>query len=125
MLKSHSCGDLRRDHAGQTVTLAGWVHRRRDHGGLIFLDLRDRWGLTQIVANPATAPEAHRALDETRNEYVVRVTGAVRSRPAGMENPKMDTGAIEVEATEVTILNPAKTPPFYINEEAPVEEDQP
>ncbi|MBI3361361.1 MAG: aspartate--tRNA ligase [Chloroflexi bacterium] len=122
MLKTHTCGELRAEHAGQTVTMAGWVHRRRDHGGLIFVDLRDRWGLTQIVANPTTAPEAHRVLDQARNEYVVRVTGTVRPRPERMVNPNLDTGAIEVDAAEVAILNPAKTPPFYINEEAPVEE---
>ena len=82
MLKTHTCGELRAENAGQTVTLAGWVHRRRDHGGLTFVDLRDRWGLTQVVADPQNAA-AHAAIGDLRNEYVVQVTGKVRLRPAG------------------------------------------
>ncbi len=121
MLKTHTCGELRAEHAGQTVTLAGWVHRRRDHGGLTFVDLRDRWGLTQVVADPKNAA-AHAAIGDLRNEYVVQVTGRVRPRPAGSENPNLATGAIEVEALEVKLLNAAKPTPFYINEEVAVDE---
>lgn len=114
MLKTHTCGELRAEHAGQTVTLAGWVNRRRDQGGLIFIDLRDRWGITQVTIDQATAPEAHAIADQVRSEYVIQVTGTVRLRPAGMENPAMDTGEIEVEASAMVILNPAKTTPFLI-----------
>jgi aspartyl-tRNA synthetase len=121
-LKTHSCGQLRPEHAGETVTLAGWVHRRRDHGGLIFIDLRDREGITQVVFNPDTSTEAHAIARELRVEYVVRVTGNVRQRPPGLENLELATGGIEVVAQNAQILNPAKTPPFYINEDSPVEE---
>jgi aspartyl-tRNA synthetase len=120
--KTHTCGQLRSDHAGQSVTLAGWVHRRRDHGGLAFIDLRDRWGITQVVFNPDVSAEAHTVARELRAEYVVKVTGNVRKRPSGLENAELATGGIEVEATEAEVLNPAKTPPFYINEDVPVEE---
>jgi aspartyl-tRNA synthetase len=121
-LKSHTCGQLRLENAGQTVTLAGWVHRRRDHGGLVFIDLRDRWGITQIVFNPDDSAEAHAVARELRMEYVVWVKGVVHQRPAGLENPDLATGEIEVVAQGLEILNPAKTPPFYINEDSPVEE---
>ncbi|MEK7324748.1 MAG: aspartate--tRNA ligase [Chloroflexota bacterium] len=121
MLKTHTCGELRAEQSGQTVTLAGWVHRRRDHGGLTFIDLRDRFGLTQVVADPQNAA-AHAAIGDLRNEYVVQITGRVRPRPAGSENPNLATGAIEVEALEVKLLNAAKQPPFYINEEVAVDE---
>jgi aspartyl-tRNA synthetase len=121
-LKTHTCGQLRPEHAGQTVTLAGWVHRRRDHGGLIFIDLRDREGITQVVFNPDTSAEAHAIARDLRVEYVVRVTGNVRQRPPGLENLDLATGGIEVVADNAEILNPAKTPPFYINEDSPVEE---
>jgi aspartyl-tRNA synthetase len=124
MYKTHTCGELRLEHAGQTVTLAGWVNTRRDHGGLIFLDLRDRWGLTQIVANPETSPAAHEAAAKTRNEYVVRAQGVVRPRLPGKENPKLATGAIELEVHALEILNPSKTPPFLVSEEEPVEEQR-
>jgi aspartyl-tRNA synthetase len=98
------------------------VHRRRDHGGLVFIDLRDRWGITQVVFNPDTSPRAHTVAHELRAEYVVKATGVVRQRPSGLENPDLPTGEIEVVAAEAEILNTAKTPPFYINEDAPVEE---
>lgn len=120
MLKTHTCGELRAEHSGQTVTLAGWVNRRRDQGGLIFIDLRDRFGVTQVVAdlnNPA-----HAAMEDLRSEYVIQVVGKVRPRPTGSENLKLATGAIEVEALEVNLLNAAKTPPFTINEESSVDE---
>src|SRR3989338_7969429 len=108
MYKTHTCGELRPSHVGQTVTLAGWVHSRRDHGGLIFIDLRDRWGLTQIVINPAVAAAAHAEAEKTRNEFVLRATGVVRAREAGKENPKLATGAIEIAIQQLEVLNPAK-----------------
>jgi len=122
MLRTHTCGELRTEHAGQTVTLSGWVNRRRDHGGLIFLDLRDRYGVTQVVFNPAVSPQAHAIATQARGEFVLQVQGEVRNRPPDMVNPKLATGEIEVVAGDVTILNPAKTPPFYISEETPVDE---
>ena len=120
--KTHTCGQLRTQDADKSVTLAGWVHRRRDHGGLVFIDLRDRWGITQVVFNPDTSPEAHTAARDLRAEYVVKIIGVVRCRPTGLENPDLATGEIEVVAKEAEILNPAKTPPFYINEDVPVDE---
>ena len=117
-----TCGELRAADSGTTTTLKGWVNRRRDHGGLIFLDLRDRYGLTQVVCNPEDSPEAHTIAEGIRSEYVVQVVGNVRKRPDGTENPRMPTGEIEVEATEVTIINAAKTPPFEINEDVDVDE---
>jgi aspartyl-tRNA synthetase len=122
MLKSHTCGELRREHVGQTVTLAGWVHRRRDHGGLIFIDLRDRFGLTQVVFNPAVSPEAHAVATNLRPEFVARVTGQVETRPPDQENPALATGDIEVLAQQTEILNDAKSPPFLINTEENVDE---
>lgn len=122
MLKSHYCGELRPEHAGRDVSLAGWVHRRRDHGGLIFLDLRDSSGIVQVVVNPQHAPAAHAASSELRNEYVVQIRGRVARRRPGTENASMPTGEVEVMAEEVALLNAARTPPFYVNEETPVEE---
>ncbi len=117
-----TCGSLRLDDAGKTVTLKGWVNRRRDLGGLIFIDLRDRFGTTQVVLNPQIAPAAHELASSLRNEYVIAVEGVVRQRPEGTANPKMATGEIELEGQALTILNTAKTPPFYINEEVDVDE---
>ncbi len=114
MLKTHTCGELTVDHIGQQVTLAGWVNRRRDHGGLIFIDLRDRFGLTQVTIDEDKA-EAHDIANLARNEYVLQVHGTVQARPAGFENPNLATGAIEVIVDKVVILNPAKTPPFYVS----------
>jgi aspartyl-tRNA synthetase len=122
MLKTHNCGELRPTHAGEKVTLAGWVNRRRDHGGLVFLDLRDRWGIVQVVTNPDIAPDAHAAAEQARSEYVLQVKGTVRARPEGLVNPNMPTGKIEVVAHELEILNPSKTPPFYIYNDQPVDE---
>jgi len=110
--RTHTCGELRAADAGSEATLAGWVHRRRDQGGLIFLDLRDRHGLTQVVVDQATAPDAHAAASELRNEFVVQARGTIGKRPAGTENPKLPTGEIELRATEVRLLSAAKTPPF-------------
>jgi len=116
MYKTHTCGELRQSHVGHTITLAGWVHRRRDHGGVIFIDLRDRFGLTQIVINPSGVDaDAFKRGEGLRNEFVVQVTGVVHVRPAGMANPKMDTGEIEVMVSDLQVLNPAKTPPFEID----------
>jgi aspartyl-tRNA synthetase len=122
LLKSHNCSELRKKHAGQKVTLAGWVHRRRDHGGKVFIDLRDREGIVQVVFNPQVSQEAYEVAGSLRNEYVIQVTGEVVSRPKGTENPKLATGDIEVIAKEAVILNPSKTPPFYISEDEEVEE---
>jgi aspartyl-tRNA synthetase len=121
-LKSHSCGELRAEHEGQEVTLAGWVHRRRDHGSLIFIDLRDHDGIAQVVFNPKQAEEAHTVASEVRNEYVIQVRGRVGRRPPGTENRNMATGEIEVHAQSATLLSPSKTPPFYINEETEVDD---
>ncbi|GAG36249.1 unnamed protein product, partial [marine sediment metagenome] len=91
MLKSHNCGELREKHAGQKVTLAGWVHRRRDHGGKVFIDLRDREGIVQVVFNPQVSQEAYEIAGSLRSEYVIQVTGEVAPRPEGTRNPKLDT----------------------------------
>jgi len=104
------------------VTLAGWVNRRRDHGGLIFIDLRDRWGLTQVVADPTVSSVAHTVANGVRGEYVLLVRGTVRLRPEGLNNPNLDTGDVEVVAESVEILNAAKTTPFSIGDDAPVDE---
>ncbi|NUM46054.1 MAG: aspartate--tRNA ligase [Anaerolineales bacterium] len=123
MYKTHTCGELRLSHEGQTITLAGWVHRRRDHGGVTFIDLRDRFGLVQIVANPDLSADAHQMLEQVRSEWVLQVTGIVRARPAGMENPALSTGEIEVEVREVNVLNSAKHPPFLINKDEEADEN--
>ncbi|HEY0601631.1 MAG TPA: aspartate--tRNA ligase [Herpetosiphonaceae bacterium] len=117
MLRTHTCGALRAEHAGQTITLTGWLNRRRDHGPLIFIDLRDRYGMTQVVADKTTQPEAHAALEQARNEFVLQITGVVRERPAESRNTELATGGIEVVATNVTVLNPAKQTPLYVSRE--------
>ena len=104
------------------MTLAGWVHRRRDHGSLIFIDLRDREGIVQVVFNPELAPEAHATAEQLRNEWVVQVVGQVSRRPEGTENPDLATGEVEVAAEHARVLNSSKTPPFYVNEESEVDE---
>jgi len=118
LLKTHSCGELRKEHVG----LAGWVDRRRDHGGLIFIDLRDRDGIVQVVFNPEVSMPCHEIAGEMRSEYVIRVSGEVALRPSGTENPRLSTGDVEVIARDTDILNPSKTPPFYINEDIEIEE---
>jgi aspartyl-tRNA synthetase len=120
--RTQMCGDLRAENAGQNVVLMGWVNRRRDHGGLIFLDLRDRSGITQVVVDEKVGA-AHDKADAARSEYVVAVKGHVRLRGAGLENPNMLTGAIEVVADELLLLNEAKTPPFSPAEEAIANEE--
>ncbi len=122
MLKTHNCGELRAADAGSVVTLAGWVHRRRDHGGLIFFDLRDRSGIVQVVCNQDSSPALREEASGLRQEYVVQVKGEVSRRPEGLANPGMPTGEVEVAARELTVLNTARTPVFYINEEDEVEE---
>ena len=122
MLKTISCGDVRTDHVGTTVTLAGWVHRRRDHGSLIFIDLRDREGLVQIVFNPELAADAHGGAVQLRNEWVIQVSGQVMQRPEGTENPNLATGELEIAVDQITIRNESKTPPFNVNDESEVDE---
>ncbi|MBK9714765.1 MAG: aspartate--tRNA ligase [Kouleothrix sp.] len=117
MYRTHTCGELRPEHAGQETVLAGWVHRRRDHGPLIFIDLRDRYGLTQVVFDSATAPEAHAVASQARSEFVLQVRGLVGKRPDEAINPDLPTGAVEVRAGVATILNPSKTPPIYISKD--------
>lgn len=112
MLKTHTCGELSLSNVGQRVTLAGWVNRRRDHGGLIFIDVRDRFGITQVTVDAEDA--AHDGAAQVRNEYVIQVVGTVRSRPEGGANPNLSTGEIEVLAEEVVVLNASRNPPFAI-----------
>jgi aspartyl-tRNA synthetase len=120
--RTHSCGALRAGAVGQPVTLMGWVHRRRDHGGLIFIDLRDREGLTQCVLSPAEAPAAHRLGEGLRNEFVVAVRGVVSRRPAGTENRRLATGEIEVRVADLKLLNESRPLPFAIDEDGEVDE---
>ena len=115
-MRSEYCGLINRKHLGQTVTLCGWVHRRRDHGGVIFIDLRDREGLVQVVCDP-DAPETFRTADRLRAEYVIRVEGSVRERPAGTANPELASGEVEVLARSIAILNPSLPPAFQIDDE--------
>ena len=115
MYRTYLCGELRASHAGQTVTLAGWVNRRRDHGGVAFFDLRDRAGIIQITINPDLPKEMLDQVANIRNEWVLQIEGVVQKRPEGMANPKMETGEVEVIAKSVTVLNPSKTPPFMVN----------
>lgn len=122
MDRTHRCGELRKENVGEDVTIAGWVNRRRDHGGVTFLDMRDRWGVVQVVANPDLSEAAHEAAEDVRSEWVLRIHGKVRPRPEGSENPDLPTGEVEVEAHELEVLNPAQTPPFLINEESEVDE---
>ena len=119
--RTHSAGELRKSNVGESVRLAGWVHRRRDHGGLIFIDLRDRWGITQITFHPEREEVFSRA-EQLRPEWSISVEGEVVRRPEGNENPDLPTGAIEVQATGLTILNPSETPPFEIERDRPVDE---
>ena len=118
MIRSHRATEVTPDHIGEEVVLAGWVQRRRDHGGITFLDLRDASGLIQVVADP----EQHPVAEELRMEYCVRVTGVVRPRPEGTENPNLATGTIEVAADGIEVLSTAKVLPFMIDDRAEVEE---
>ena len=121
-MRSHYCGEVNESQIGEEVRLCGWVHRRRDHGGVIFLDLRDRDGIAQVVYDPDTE-ESFAVAEGVRNEFVVQVSGKVRARPAGTVNPDMPTGAIEVLGKELTILNAAQTPPIQLDEHVDVHED--
>lgn len=123
-MHTHTCGELRREHIGQEVTLTGWVWRRRDHGGLIFVDLRDREGVTQISFDPEhSGGEAFHAAEGIRSEWPIKVTGTVRKRPEGMENAKLATGDVEVLVSAITVLNRSKTPPFQIEDHIEAGED--
>ena len=122
MYRTHTCGELRPSHHDQTITLAGWVHRRRDHGPLIFIDLRDRYGLTQVVFDAADDAAVHAIAADARSEYVLKVTGVVRTRPAEATNPDIATGGIEVKAVAVEVLNAAKQTPLMINRDGNEEE---
>lgn len=115
-MRTNYCGLISEQYLDQTVTVKGWVHRRRDHGGVIFIDLRDREGIVQVVIDPDT-PEAFAAADSARNEYVLSITGRVRNRPEGTTNDKMISGKIEILAKEIEVLNAAATPPFQIDDE--------
>src|SRR5580704_19496132 len=121
--RTHMCGELRVEQDGKPVVLMGWVNRRRDHGNLIFLDVRDRSGITQVVLDKEKSGEAHAKAEAARSEYVVAVKGKVRRRAAGLENPNMATGDIEVVAQELLLLNEAKTPPFSPAEDAIANEE--
>ncbi|UCE89284.1 MAG: aspartate--tRNA ligase, partial [Pseudomonadota bacterium] len=120
-MRSHYCGDINAGHIGEEMTVCGWVHRRRDHGGVIFIDLRDRQGLLQVVFDPDT-PETFATAERVRNEYVLRVRGRIRQRPEGTENPDLPTGSVELLGLELEILNRADTPPFQLDDEDVAEE---
>ena len=119
--RTHSAGELRKENVGERVRLAGWVHRRRDHGGLTFIDLRDRWGIAQVTFHPESA-EAFSTAGQLRPEWSISIEGEVVRRPEGNENPDLPTGAVEVEATDLSVLNPSETPPFEIERDRPVDE---
>ena len=121
-MRSHYCGHLHASHIDQEVELCGWVHRRRDHGGVIFIDLRDREGLVQVVCDP-DLPEMFATAEQIRNEYVLRIVGRVRSRPEGTFNPDLPTGEVEVLCRELEVLNRAETPPFQLDEHERVSEE--
>jgi len=121
--RTHTCGELRASHVGKAVTLEGWVHRRRDHGGVIFIDLRDRYGLMQVVFRPGGNADLQDRARRLRNEYVISVRGIIRHRPEDMVNPNMVTGEVELEAQQVTLLSESKSPPFLIDEESGALED--
>ncbi len=124
MYRTHTCGDLNKKHEGKVATLAGWVHRRRDHGGLIFIDVRDRYGLTQIRLDPNTNKQAWETANKVRSEFVIQATGRVVARPANMINKKLASGEIEVDVTEFKILNHSKGLPFEIEYDGDVAENQ-
>jgi len=121
--RTHYCGHLRAADAGKDVVLMGWVHRRRDHGGVIFVDLRDREGIVQVVFNPEVQADAHREAHRIRSEFVLALQGTVRKRPEGMENPELATGDVEVMVNRLEILSEAKTPPFVLDAETDISEN--
>jgi len=121
--RTHTCGELRKEHVGQTVTLTGWVDVRRDLGGLVFIDVRDRYGKTQVVFSPQVSSETYAAAQTLRSEFVISVTGKVQLRPAGGENPELPTGQVDVAGTKLIIINKSETPPFAVADELQVAED--
>ena len=121
--RTHHCNALTRADVGKEIVLMGWVLRRRDHGGVIFIDLRDRWGLTQVVFNPEINAEVHAKAHGIRSEWVLAIRGIVEGRPDGMVNPKLGTGEIEVRVLELRILNQSKTPPFPLDEETEISDN--
>ena len=123
MYRTHTCGEIRASHAGQTVTLAGWVNRQRDHGGVVFIDLRDRFGLTQVVFNPDLPKEILELVAGIRAEWVLQITGLVHQRPEGMANPNLPTGEVEVIARQVEVLNPSKPTPIIVSRDKDENED--
>ena len=120
-MRTHYCGDINESHIDEEITVCGWVHRRRDHGGVIFIDLRDRNGMLQVVYDP-DRPEVFATAESVRNEFVLKVTGKVRHRPEGTTNPNLPTGMVEVLGHELEILNRSETPPFVLDDEAVSEE---
>jgi aspartyl-tRNA synthetase len=123
MLRTHTCGELTKENVGQEVVLCGWVHRRRDHGKLIFIDIRDRYGFTQVMFSPKDSPEAHRVATDLRSEFAIRLKGIVNLRPKNNINPKIPTGEVELIAKELDILNPSLNPPFEIEDDLVLSED--
>ncbi|MDD5477014.1 MAG: aspartate--tRNA ligase [Candidatus Omnitrophica bacterium] len=123
MLRTHTCAQLNAADTGKLVTLCGWVANRRDHGKLIFIDIRDRYGLTQAVFIPKESGEAHKLAQELRSEFVIKLSGLVNKRPAGTINPKLATGEVEILAKELEILNPSNTPPFEIQDDIEITEE--
>ncbi len=123
MLRTHTCGELTKKEAGKTAILCGWAHSRRDHGGIIFIDLRDRYGVTQVVFDPSHKKEVHAEAEKIGREFVIRVKGTVRKRPEGMKNPDLQTGEIEVLSDELEVLNPSDTPPIEIDDRINASED--
>src|SRR3989338_2097987 len=123
MLRTHTCGELTEKQIGKKVTLCGWVDKRRDHGNVIFIDPRDRWGKTQLVFNPEGSREVHQAAEKLRPEYVVQIHGIIQERPTGTENLKIPTGKIELKVEWDEILNPSETPPFEILDDSFVSEE--
>lgn len=123
MLRTHTCNELNKQHVGREVTLAGWVDRRRDHGNLIFIDVRDRWGITQLVFNPERDAAVHKLAETLRSEFVIQATGVVNERPKGTANDKVATGAIEMAVSKLVILNVSPTPPFEITDDTQASEE--
>ena len=123
MLRTHTCGELNENDIGKDVTLCGWVAARRDHGKLIFIDIRDRYGMTQVVFIPKESADSYKQAQDLRNEFVIKVSGIVNKRPEGTLNPKLPTGAIEITARQLEILNPSITPPFEIGENLDISEE--
>ncbi|MFQ5474272.1 MAG: aspartate--tRNA ligase [Candidatus Nanoarchaeia archaeon] len=123
MKRTHNCGELNKNDLGKEVILCGWVNTRRDHGGLIFIDLRDRWGITQVVFDPKNNEDSHNIAERLRREWVIEITGKVRSRPEGMRNPNMITGEIEIITSQVSVLNESEVPPFEIEDRKAISEE--